>query len=115
MPFLEAALKSSGACSLTVGGESGSQQVRTTLCSSLERWTEHTQGPGTPLDQSTWYANIAKSTAMILRAHGELCWGESHHCGNKEYRKPQESSTCLLSFLSSPWQVLILPVPDILH
>lgn len=88
MPFLEAALKSSGACSLTVGGESGSRQARTTLCSSLERWTEHTQGLGTPLDQSTWYANIAKSTAMILRTHGEVCWGESHHRGNKEYRKP---------------------------
>ena len=46
-------------------------------------------GWSTPRAQGRhWCANIAKSTAVILRTHGEVCWGESHHGGNKEYRKP---------------------------
>ena len=88
MPFSEAALNPSWAWSFTVVGRVGIGR-RVPQCIRIWRdWQEYTQCPGMPLDQSTWYANMAKSTALILRAHGEVCWGESHHCGNKVYRKP---------------------------
>lgn len=87
MPFLEAALNSRSAWSLTVGWESGNQLAMPHEIRVWRDWQKHARAQGCHLTKVYGMLTLKNQLPCFLRAHRKVCWGGSHQCGNKEGRK----------------------------